>query len=66
MNETSEAYKRGWNACLAGRALVLGIEGDSMAFADGYIDCMKAHLIGSATVTSMKTQTKTTGGKVSP
>lgn len=50
MGETSEAYKRGWNACLAGRALVLGVDGDELKFADGYLDCMKAHLCGSVTV----------------
>lgn len=44
--ERSEAYQRGWEACLAGRTLTLGL-GCDIQFADGYLACMQANLSGS-------------------
>lgn len=49
MGELSADWQRGWDACLAGRTLYLGL-GSKCArpdFADGYIACMSAFMKGT-------------------
>jgi hypothetical protein len=52
MGETSEEYKRGWNAALTGKTLVLGMDANchSQEFADGYLAAMRVSFRGSITM----------------